>query len=127
MPQSQVIWATSVQDKLVLLVCRFQWNGPEKRPQGSCLGTSFPYHVSLKTIPSPPVTEMLRVLSYYGAPPRKELPGTELLRTLSYLKWGNSKKGAARTRSTRRLGDQVLFLSLSGPDGPLSIVCRRLG
>lgn len=125
---NQVIWATSVQDKLVLLVCRFQWNGPEKRPQGSCLGTSFPLPCIPKTIPSPPVTEMLRVLSYLsGAPPRKELPGTGAAEDTVILKWGNSKKGAARTRSTRRLGDQVLFLSSSGPDGPLSIVCRRLG
>ena len=42
------------------------------------------------------------------------------------LKWGNSKKGAARN-SSRRLGDQVLFLSSSGPEGPLSVVCTRLG
>lgn len=43
----------AVQDKLVLLVCRFQWNGPEKRPQGSCLRTSFPYHVSPRQSQAP--------------------------------------------------------------------------
>ena len=43
------------------------------------------------------------------------------------LKWGNSKKGAARNSSSRGLGDQVLFLSSSGPEGPLSVVCTRLG
>ena len=43
------------------------------------------------------------------------------------FKWSNSKKGAARNSSSRRLGDQVLFLSSSGPEGPLSIVCTRLG
>ena len=41
----QIIWAASVQDKVVFLVCRFQWNGPEKNPRAYVWVLLFPYHV----------------------------------------------------------------------------------
>lgn len=100
----QVIWATSVQDTVVFLVCRFQWNGPKKDPMSG-------YFFSLTMYPQD------------NPKPSHNWDAEDTV----VFKWSNSKKGAARNSSSRRLGDQVLFLSSSGPEGPLSIVYTRLG